>query len=370
MKRLRIVQVIPSLGLGGAEQMAGHLMAGLAETHEVIGATLYAATGNSIEQKLSRAGVRLVHLNKRPGFDLRMYRALARLFREVRPDVVHTHLGVLRYVFPASMRCRIPVVLHTIHNMAEYETDRIGRLVQWFAFRRAVVPVAISKEVATSMERVYGLACRALVPNCIPVEEYHAGGVDRACLRARQGFHPDDVIFTCVARLVPQKNPMMLIRAFEALQNPRAQLVMIGDGELRAKLIQYVKSRGLGPCVHLPGKLPNIPEWLAVSDAFVLSSDWEGNPLAVMEAMAAGLPVVCTAVGGVPELVESGREGLLVPPGDEMAFTAALRYILTDNRTRTAMGLASRARAMAEFDLSRMVGQYSNLYEHAWEFAH
>ena len=364
-ERFRVLHITPSFGVGGAEQMAGHLMVGLSESHDVAAASLYPPMNTSIEDRLKRANIRLWHLGKRPGFDPRLFNSLDRVLKEVRPHVVHTHLSVLRYALPGLRRRRVPVVVHTLHNLAEHETDALGRVVQWFAFRRAVLPVAISREVAASVKRVYGVECKAMVPNCIPVENYRRSLADRARWREKERFDRDAILFTCVGRLEPQKNPLLLVQAFAALNNPRTHLIMLGEGSLREQLAAYIQEHGLERCVHLLGKRNEVPECLAASDVFVLSSNWEGNPLAVMEAMAAGLPVVGTAVGGVPELVESGRQGILVPPGDCAAFTDAMRTLLDDPEKRTAMANAAQAHATAAFNVERMAQGYEGIYRAA-----
>jgi glycosyltransferase involved in cell wall biosynthesis len=364
-ERFRVLHITPSFGVGGAEQMAGHLMVGLSESHDVAAAGLYPSMNTTIEHRLKRANIRLWHLGKRPGFDPRLFKSLDRVLEELRPHVVHTHLSVLRYALPGLRRRRVPVVVHTLHNLAEHETDALGRVVQWFAFRRAVLPVAISREVAASVKRVYGVECKAMVPNCIPVENYRRSLADRARWREKERFDHDAILFTCVGRLEPQKNPLLLVQAFAALNNPRTHLIMLGEGSLREQLAAYIREHGLERCVHLLGKRNEVPECLAASDVFVLSSNWEGNPLAVMEAMAAGLPVVGTAVGGVPELVESGRQGILVPPGDCAAFTDAMRTLLNDPEKRTAMANAAQAHATATFNVERMAQGYESIYRAA-----
>src|SRR6266853_2796732 len=190
-ERLRVLHIVPGFGVGGAEQMAGHLMIGLSETHDVAAVGLGPAVNSSIEHKLRRADIPLWHLGKRPGFDPRLYISLDRVLKQVRPPVVHTHLSVLRYALPSLLRRRIPVVVHTLHNLAEHEADVIGRAVQWFAFRRAVLPVAISREVAASVKRVYGLECSAMVPNCIPIENYRRNVADGNRWREKEGFGYD-----------------------------------------------------------------------------------------------------------------------------------------------------------------------------------
>jgi glycosyltransferase involved in cell wall biosynthesis len=364
--RLRVLHIAPSFVVGGAEQMAGHLMVGLSESHDVAAVGLYPPMNTSIEHRLKRANIRLWHLGKRPGFDPGLFKSLDRVLKEVRPHVVHTHLSVLRYALPGLRRHGVPLVVHTMHNLAEHETDAFGRVVHWFAFRWGVLPVAISREVAASVKRLYGVECRAKVPNCIPVENYRRSPVDRVRWREKERFDQDAILFTSVGRLEPQKNPMLLVQAFAALNHPSIHLIMLGEGSLREKLVAYIREHGLERRVHLLGKRNEIPECLAASDVFVLSSNWEGNPLAVMEAMAAGLPVVGTAVGGVPELLESGQQGILVPPGDCAAFTEAMRTLLNDPEKRTAMANAALAHAIATFNVERMVLGYESIYRAAF----
>jgi glycosyltransferase involved in cell wall biosynthesis len=362
-KPSRVLQILPSFGVGGAEQMAGYLMTNLAESLEVIGVTLYPETNSPIEQRLKQKNIPLWHLGKRPGFDPRMYSRLDHVLLTVQPHVVHTHLSVLRYVLPVVVRRRVPVVVHTLHNMAEHETDAFGRIVQWFAFRRNVLPVAISQEVAGSFRRFYGLRCRAIVPNGIPVGSYCRRPDDRVRWRNKERFDHDAVLFTCVGRLAPQKNPFLLVRAFAALNDPRAHLVLVGDGTLQSSLSDYVRHQGLEGRIHLLGKRDDVAECLAASDVFILASNWEGNPLAVMEAMAAGLPVISTAVGGVPELVPSGLCGTLVPPEDCAALAGAMWTLLEDSEQRRTLGSAAHARAVSLFGVERMTQGYASLYQ-------
>jgi glycosyltransferase involved in cell wall biosynthesis len=359
---LRILHVIPSLALGGAEQMAAHLMIGLSRSHIVGAVGLFEEADNPVERRLAEAGIPKWHLNKRSGFDPRMFGSLRRIFRDFRPDVVHTHMATQRYVFPLLLTNRVAAALHTVHSLAEYETDAFGRLINWFAFRNQVLPVGVSQEVSASVERVYGLECKGVILNCIPVEQYQGSNEDRDLWRDREGIERDAIVFTCVGRLELPKNPSLLLEAFRELNDSRAHLVLSGDGSLREQLQSYARAHKLCDRVHLIGKQNDVPSVLAASDVFVLGSNWEGNPLAVMEAMAAGLPVIATQVGGIPELVRSGDQGLLVPAGDRTEFAAAMRTLLNDVQMRRAMGRAARTRAMREFRVERMVEGYENLY--------
>jgi glycosyltransferase involved in cell wall biosynthesis len=143
---------------------------------------------------------------------------------------------------------------------------------------------------------------------------------------------------------------------------PRTHLLIVGHGELRHDLERHIDALGLWEQVHVLGVRSDVPRLLNAADVFVLSSDWEGSPLSVMEAMAAGTPVVSTAVGGVPELIEEGESGLLVPPGDARALDGAMQYLLDNPDVRTSMGAASAKRAMEHFDLRVMTEAYEELY--------
>jgi glycosyltransferase involved in cell wall biosynthesis len=342
--------------------MSAHLLLGLAGTYGVGAVGLYPAQESATEQALSQAGIPLWRLDKRPGFDARMFSRIHRVLREFQPDIVHSHLLALRYSLPVSILRGIPVLVHTVHNLAERETDAAGRIVHRLAFRKRVIPVAVSRSVAASLRRVYGIQDPVTIHNGIPVANFRVDRSVRAKWRAGLRLDDRDFLFVSTGRLAEQKNPLLMLRAFAALADPRAHLAFAGEGPLQRRIEEEVSSSGLQARVHVLGYRSDIRECLAASDVFVLSSDWEGHPLAAMEAMACGLPVIATAVGGVPEVVESGREGLLVPQGDASALTGAMRFLLERPGGRAAMAEASYRRAAADFSLEKMVRAYDELY--------
>jgi glycosyltransferase involved in cell wall biosynthesis len=259
---------------------------------------------------------------------------------------------------------RVPAMVHTVHNLAEREVGRYERWVHRLAFRRGVLPVAIAREVADSIRRVYGIDDSPLIPNGIPVDAFRSPSIDREGWRNKEGFAPTDVLFVCVAGLRPQKNHALLVEAFRRgpASDPRAHLLFAGAGTLEAELERRIVASGLQGRVHLLGQRSDVPETLNAADVFVLGSDYEGNPLAVLEAMAAGKPVVSTAVGGVPELVGGGC-GLLVAPRDARALSEAMGYMLENAGARLSMGEASAARALERFELGVMREAYERLYK-------
>jgi glycosyltransferase involved in cell wall biosynthesis len=222
--------------------------------------------------------------------------------------------------------------------------------------------VAVAGEVARSLRALYGREPAATIPNGIALEDSAPPGAG-AEWRAANGFGADDLLVLSVARLEPQKNPLGLIEAFRRALGgvPHAHLLLAGDGSLRDEAQRDLPAR-----VHLLGARTDVPALLAAADVFALASDWEGHPIAIMEAMAAGLPVAATAVGGVPELVEHNATGLLTPPRDMAALGAALAALAGDAELRRRMGKAARERS-AGFGVAAMASAYARLFEQVAE---
>lgn len=354
----RIVEVVPSLDVGGAERMVALLARGLATLgHDVTVVSLFGQTGSWIEREL--AGIPLVFLGKRPGLDPAVVPRLRRALLDAVPDVVHTHLHALKYVVAAGFIGRHPAVFHTLHNLAERELERPSRILHGLAFRAGVAPVAIGEAVAESVRRTYRMPPRATIPNGIVVADFAARDGVRASIRSELGLGATPALLT-VGRLNPQKNHAGLLAAL-ARTHTEAVLLVAGDGALRPALEARAAELGLRDRVRWLGVRTDVADLLAAADLFVLASDWEGNPLVVMEAMAAGRPVVATAVGCVPELVPA-EAGILVPPGDALALARALDLVLGDPARLSELGLAARRSAIARFDAVVMARAYAKLF--------
>lgn len=185
-----------------------------------------------------------------------------------------------------------------------------------------------------------------------------------ASWRHQHGFSQADILFVCVARLQSPKNHKLLIDAFAAGpgKHPASHLLLVGDGGLRDELNNQVRLLGLEKRVHFLGWQNNIPVILSASDVSVLASDWEGNPISVMEAMAAGKPVICTAVGGVPELIEHGITGFLVAPKELVPLAQLMTDLLLDPSLRKQIGMAAVEAAQDRFDIEHMAEGYSRVY--------
>src|SRR6266568_518642 len=364
MSSMRVLQAIPTLCVGGAERMMANLTRQLRRRgYEVEVVSMYDPLGTWIEAGLRAEGVPLHFLGKRPGVDLRMLPRIASVLRRFRPDVLHSHMYALKYALPALGAHRSCRVVHTVHTVAEVEAGWASQIVSSVAFRTCVASVAIGDAVAESVRKVYGIAPRRTIANGIPVGDYVARPGEREAIRAELAIPTEAPTFVTVAQFVTAKNHAGLLDAFasERLRSIGAHLLLAGDGELRRDAERKADTLGLRDRVRFLGVRSDIPRVLAAADIFVLASRREGNPLSVMEAMAAGKPVVATAVGCVPELVTDGT-GEVVQPGDSGALAAAMYRLGSDLSRARGYGLIAARLARERFDDAAMVTAYEQLY--------
>jgi sugar transferase (PEP-CTERM/EpsH1 system associated) len=261
----------------------------------------------------------------------------------------------------------VPVVVHGEHGREIGDPHGVNRRRN--RIRRVLSPlvrrfVAVSDDLRTWLIETVRVPARKVttIRNGVDVERF--GRHDRAAARRALGLDDHWVVTGTVGRLDPIKGQRGLIQAFAtvAARCREARLVVAGDGPCRGELEGTVAALGLGDRVQLLGARRDVPVVLAALDVFVLPSIGEGMSNTVLEAMASGLPVVATRVGGNPELVEPGVNGCLVPAGDERALAEAIAMYGDDAHLRTLHGKASRDRAAGRFELGRMCSSYENLY--------
>ena len=364
-----VFQILPSLAVGGAERLVVHLMEHLnRERFAPVCICLESPLGTHYEARVRALGAPLYFLEKGEKMSLGVLRKLDALFRQYRPAVVHTHILGLNYAYPLMIRYRTPARVYTVHSLAEKDVGRrTGPIVRALAFRYRVgrvVPVAIAEEVRVTIQRVYGYPDPPLIPNGVPTDEYAPDPNKRAQWRQAHGIEPHATVLTHVGRFAPPKNHALLIEAFaQTRADTPLYLLLVGGGELENAVREQVAALGLQGRVRFLGVRADVAGILRASDVFVLSSRVEGNLMSVMEAMAAGLPVVSTAVGGVPELVRAGVTGLLVPAGDACSLAEAIAQLGCDPARRAAMGNAARQTARERFDVRVMSLAYATLYQ-------
>lgn len=296
----------------------------------------------------------VVALNKKKGLDLSFFRQLRKAVRDYNPDIIHTHLNSMLYLLPFYRRRQVK--LHTVHTLAQKEHYGMQKLVNFVAFHLlGVVPVGISNTVADTIVKTHHLH-----PDKVPVVY---NGVD--CKRyALPKVQTDTFNFVTVGTIYHVKNFPFLVDCFATLHaaHPETRLTIVGNGVQRRELEEQIATLGLTDAIHITGTVGNVEDYLAAADVYVASSKFEGLPLSILEAMAAGLPVISTNVGGVPDVVRDGENGLLIPSGDQNAYTSAL-FELTENAEKRAAFAACSQKLSQNYDEELTVHGYESLYQ-------
>lgn len=356
-----VLHLITDLTTGGAQTALLRLVERLDRSRFLPAvACLYGSDG-AIARQMRALGVPVTDLGMTAKWHWDAFWRFYRLLRRERPAILHT------WMFHANIPGRllgrlagIPIVVSSERTMGQEARwrYRLDRLTAPLADR----VVCVSQPVADFAVRNVGLPAHkiAVIPNGLDLQAFE-GLPTRQEARAALGLPAGQPLVGVVARLTPVKRLDVLLQALAAL--PEAGAVLVGDGPQRAQLEALSRELGLADRVHLAGHQDDVRPWLAALDVFALSSDWEGLPNAVLEAMAAGLPVVATAVGGTPEVVVNGATGLLVPPNNPPTLAQAIAALLRDPELGGRMGKAGRERVAQHFSVEQMVRQTERLYE-------
>jgi len=367
-----IVHVIYRLQVGGLENGVVNLVNHLPREryrHAIVCLADY----TDFRERIRRDDVAVIAMHKQPGQDFGTLWRLYRLFRRWRPAVVHTrNIGCLEAQLPAWL-ARVPWRVHGEHGWDINDPDGSNRTYRWL--RRLHAPlvhrfIPLSGHLDDYLRSAVGIAPRKIrrIYNGVDTQTFHPGASDAL----PRGFRDDDsLVFGTVGRMHGVKDQRNLAHAFVALHRLRPQqahrlrLVMIGEGPLHTECLCALQDAGLEDQAWLPGARHDIPAILRALDVFVLPSQAEGISNTILEAMACGLPVIATRVGGNPELVEAETTGLLPPAQDPQALAEAMcRYV-------DAPGLAARhgnaglARIQAHFSLQHMLADYAAVYDAA-----
>jgi len=308
-------------------------------------------------------------LGRRPGMDWNLPRRLAALWRRQRVDVVHAHQYTPFFYALLSRLCyRRPPVLFTEHGRHYPDYPRPKRMVaNRLLIERRDRVVGVGQAVRRALIENEGIPPErvAVIYNGVDLPDLVAQAGERLAVRRELGLGASDLMILQVARLDYLKDHGSAVRAMaQVVQHcPRAHLVLVGEGPERASVEESVRRHGIEARVHLLGLRNDVARLLDAADVFLLSSISEGIPLTIIEAMAAGLPVVATRVGGLAEMVEDGATGLLAPAGDDKALAGAILRLAHDPRLRSEMGQRGRASRSERFSAGKMYEAYHQLYQ-------
>jgi sugar transferase (PEP-CTERM/EpsH1 system associated) len=367
-----IVHFVYRLDVGGLENGLVNLINALPPErfrHAIVCLTDY----TDFRYRIKRKDVVVHALHKRPGKDVGIYLKIWRLLRELRPDIVHTrNLATLDCQIAAAaagVRCR----LHGEHGRDMIDLDGSNR--KYNLLRRMMRPlvhhyIPLSCDLEQWLQQQIRVPARRMtrIYNGVDGARFHPARGERDPLPIPGFAPPGTTVIGTVGRMQEVKDPLTLVRAFLELLGTmpggrdKLRLVLVGDGPLRAHAAALLDAAGAADLAWLPGSRDDVPELMRALDLFVLPSLAEGISNTILEAMATGLPVVATHVGGNAELVVNGVTGRLVPPADPVAMAKVLQeYVERPERMR-AHGRAARARIEQEFTLEAMVQRYMALY--------
>ena len=370
--RRRIVHVVYRFGVGGLENVVVQLINCLpADRFEHV--VLSLTSVSDFRNRVIQPGVQFIELHKPPGHAIPLYPRIFRLLREIRPDVLHTcNLAALEIV-PLAWLARVPLRVHAEHGWDAHDPKGESRRYQ--QVRKLYKPfvshyVAVSEEINTYLGQVIGVPFhdRSLIANGVDTDHFTPASGSRVAVQGCPFDLDKHWLVGTVGRLQTVKNQPLLARAFVSLlrSHPEAmgrmRLVVVGEGPLRAEIEDILSRAGVRQLAWLAGSRDDVAEILRSLRCFVLPSQAEGTSCTLQEAMACGLPVVATAVGGTSDLVESEVTGELVPPDDESAMADAIWSLFDSAERAMFFGRTARDRSMKRFRLDDMVARYGQLF--------
>jgi glycosyltransferase involved in cell wall biosynthesis len=359
--RRRVMQVTWSLVAGGAEVYAFTIASNL-NPDKYSSLICAIDQGGALESEIKQCGIPYFVMNRRQGIDLGLIWKLYNLFRKNSVDVINTHH--FNQLFYSALGAKLvgARIIHTEHSVEVYRSNRLRialRLLSLFCDKL----IAIGSDGARLLRNQVGIPASKLevIPAGVNLSKFTES---KSEARRLLGLDDADRVAVIVARLFPEKNHRLLLSAFADVVShvERARLLIAGAGVEEEAIREEIKRLKLNGSVRMLGVRRDVARLLAASDVFVLSSDREGMPVAMLEAMAAARPVVATAVGDIPSILEDGVSGRLVTPRDRQAMAAALVEVLSNPERAAAMGENARRVIAETFDLRSMIARYEALY--------
>lgn len=332
-------------------------------------------TADDFVQRITAQDVHVIQLHKRPGYDLRCYSRLRKLLRELRPDIIHSRNMAALESQLCSIGIRRVKRVHGEHGREVNDID--GRNWKYLMFRKFMRLfihryIVVSKDLENWLIATVGVKAERVrqIYNGVDHHQFAPQSVKPlALLPARWQDLDGIVVAGTVGRLTPVKDQQLLLRAVAQLRTEhpalakRLRLLIVGDGPLHPILARKIEEFSLQDVVWLAGDRKDVASLLGAMDFFVLPSLGEGISNTVLEAMASGLPVIATAVGGNLELVEEGVNGQLFPVGDAQALAGAMLALMKNDGERVRQGTNARSRVCQQFDWSRTVNAYLLVYD-------
>jgi len=358
-QKAHILQLIETGGPGGAERVLISLARELNRS-ESTRCSVGLFRDGWLRQRLGEANVPVHLFSSKHSLDIPFLVSLMRQLRSERVQLIHSHEFTMNlYASVAGSLLGIPVVA-TVHGKNYYASAKRRIYAMRLLRRLGATVVAVSSDLREFLEKDLGLRGVRVIPNGIDVSASSA--IHRAEMRRELGFGNEERVIGAIGNLYPVKGHAVLLKALSQLKDSRIHLVIGGRGGEEPHLRRLTESLSLQGRVHLLGFREDVPRLLSAFDVYALPSFSEGQSLALMEAMAAGLPIVASRVGGNPELIREGESGLLFEAGNAEDLASKLKTLLDSQELATSMGLQAKERAGRDFSLNAMTFRYRRLY--------
>ena len=363
--QIKILHIINSLGIGGAEVQLINLIRNLDDSN-FSSTVCCVASGGPLANELEKLGINVVVLGQKRKFDPRVLLPLYRFMKKEHVDIVHTHLSRANLWGRIAARLAgVPVIITTEHGLNLWKNSihiTVNRILSEFTDQIIAVSDA-GKRIRIQRERIKPKKL-VTIHNCVDLRLFDKASDFHNDVRQEFGIGLDEPIVGFVGRLLEVKGIRYLIESIVELKAaiPTVKLLIVGDGPLKGSLEDYAQKLELTDQVIFAGYRSDIPQVLNAMNVFVLPSLREDLPLSLIEAMAMRKPVVATNVGGNPEVVIDGETGILVPPKDATALAKAISRILLDEQLALRMGLSGRQRVENLFSADAVVARIQLIY--------
>ena len=357
---INVLQIMPEFGLAGAETMCENLCMHLNKDPDInlTVVSLY-DIHTAITDRMEQNGIEVVYLGKKSGLDFSVIKKLAKIMKERKINVVHTHRYVMQYAIPAAIKAKVPVRVHTVHSEANKEQEKSKRILSSLFYRLfKTQPVAISPLIRDTVMQEYGIK-----KENIPVV-FNGINFDK-CIEKNNYQTADTFRFLHIGRFMDVKNQKLIIEAISDIKTEGYNVAVdfVGSGETEAECKLLAEQFGVSDSIVFHGSQSNVYPFYTDADAFLLPSKYEGMPMTLIEAMGSALPIIASKVGGIPDMIKDEVEGVLIS-ADVESLRQAMKAIVDDKDLRCRYGKNAKKRS-DEFSSKRMADGYKQIYLNA-----
>ena len=362
--KIKLIHAVFSLDTGGLEKLLVEMLKRL--DRDFFDVSVYCLTEEgAVSKEIERLGLKIRYFNKQDGICYKLPFKIARFLKAEKADLIHTHDSSANFYGGIAARLAgVNVILNTEHGGIYFESNR-KKAINRFLTALNTKQICVSESIKKDLESMKVSNRRLItINNGIDLKIFEPA-VDKLYKRKSMGVRENDFVITNVGRFSREKNQRLLLDAAQDILEviPNAKIVFVGDGELKEQLEDKAKAKGLAGRVFFLGTRNDVPEILKASDCFVNCSVSESFGLAIVEAMAAGMPVIATDVGGVKEIITNNETGILIKADDKEALIKAVLRIRDDVAYRTEIIKNAKERANKRYNIDNMVQEYSNLYK-------